>query len=81
MDNLDEQFAFRVISAIASDPIKITRSVDERGVLLAVSLSEKDMPQVIGRGGETAKAIRTLLKIVGARNDSRVNLKILEVGE
>src|SRR5205085_12482270 len=57
---------------------KITRVVDEMGVLLTLDLNAEDMGKVIGRSGNTAKAIRTLLRVVGMKNNARVNLKINE---
>jgi hypothetical protein len=54
------------------------RTVDEMGVLITLKINPEDMGYVIGRSGQTARAIRTLLKIVGAKNNARVNLKIWE---
>ena len=58
--------------------MKTERKIDERGVLITLSIHPEDMGYVIGRQGQTARAIRTLLKIVGAKNSARVNLKINE---
>lgn len=60
------------------DAVKIGRSVDEMGVLLTLDLHPDDMGKVIGRSGNTAKAIRTLLRVVGMKHNARVNLKINE---
>ena len=60
------------------DDVKISRTVDEMGVLLKLSVNKDDMGKVIGRSGATAKAIRTVLRVVGMKNDARVNLKIDE---
>lgn len=60
------------------DEIEISRTVDELGVLLELEVHPDDMGIVIGRNGSTAKALRTLLRIIGARNDARVNLKLIE---
>ena len=60
------------------DEVKIERKIDEMGVLLTLKVNKADMGQVVGRQGATAKAIRSLLKIVGMKNNARVNLKILE---
>ncbi len=60
------------------DDVKIDRRVDEMGVLLSLQVNPQDMGQVVGRQGSTAKAIRTLLRIVGIKNNARVNLKIEE---
>ena len=69
-----------VVKALADHPedVKITRTVDEMGVLLTLSVHKDDMGKVIGRSGATAKAIRTVLRVVGMKNDARVNLKIEE---
>jgi predicted RNA-binding protein YlqC (UPF0109 family) len=76
----DEQFVSFVIKAIVNNPddVQVTRSVDERGVLITLDINPSDMGYVIGRQGQTARAVRTLLKIVGAKNNARVNLKINE---
>lgn len=60
------------------DAVKVTRTVDEMGVLLTLDVHPEDMGKVIGRKGATAKAIRTLLRVVGMKNNARVNMKILE---
>ena len=76
----DEQFLEFVVKALVDNPddVKITRTVDEMGVLLTLSVNKDDMGKVIGRSGATAKAIRTVLRVVGMKNDARVNLKIEE---
>jgi len=76
----DQNFLEDVVKAIVSKPdsVKVTRTVDERGVLLTLDVDPSDMGYVIGRSGQTARAVRTLLKIVGAKNNARVNLKISE---
>lgn len=76
----DTQFLEYVIKALVDNPndVKINRTVDEMGVLLTLDVSAADMGKVIGRSGNTAKAIRTLLRVVGMKNNSRVNLKINE---
>ncbi len=76
----DVAFLEYVVKALVDDPddVKIVRTVDEMGVLLTLSISPVDMGKVIGRSGNTAKAIRTLLRVVGMKNNARVNLKINE---
>jgi len=76
----DQQFLEYVVKALADYPndVKITRTVDEMGVLLVLSVNKDDMGKIIGRSGQTAKAIRTVLRVVGMKNDARVNLKIEE---
>ncbi len=76
----DQQFVDYVVKAIVNNPddVKTTRTVDERGVLITLDINPSDMGYVIGRQGQTARSIRTLLKIVGAKNNARVNLKINE---
>lgn len=76
----DQQFLEYVVKALADSPddVKIRRTVDEMGVLLTLSVNKDDMGKVIGRSGATAKAIRTILRVVGMKNDARVNLKIEE---
>ncbi|MFH1694584.1 MAG: KH domain-containing protein [Patescibacteria group bacterium] len=79
-ENSDEQFLKYVVKAIVDVPedVEVSRQVDEMGVLLTLKVNAKDMGQVVGRQGGTAKAIRSLLKIVGIKNNARVNLKIEE---
>src|SRR5882672_8354698 len=76
----DQQFLEYVVKALVDNPndVKINRTVDEMGVLLTLSVHKDDMGKVIGRSGATAKAIRTILRVVGMKNDARVNLKIEE---
>lgn len=76
----DQQFLEYVVKALVDNPgdIKINRTVDEMGVLLTLDLNPQDMGKIIGRSGNTAKAIRTLLRVVGMKNNARVNLKINE---
>jgi uncharacterized protein len=76
----DQEFLEYMVKMIVGNPddVKSTREIDERGVLLTLDLNQADMGYVIGKQGQTAKAIRTLLKIVGAQNNARVNLKINE---
>lgn len=76
----DKEFLEYIVRSIVGHPddVKIERTLDERGVLLSLSLNQEDMGYVIGKQGQTARSIRTLLKIVGAKNDARVNLKIQE---
>ncbi len=76
----DQEFLEYVVKAIVNHPdeVKTSRTVDERGVLITLDLNPTDMGYVIGRRGQTARAVRTLLKVVGAKNNARVNLKINE---
>lgn len=79
----DKEFLEYVVKSIVDHPedVEVDRKVDEMGVLLSLSVNSQDMGQVIGRNGSTAKALRTLLRIVGIKNHSRVNLKIEEPEE
>jgi len=80
MQNQDQQFLEYLVKGLVDNPndVKVTRIVDEMGVLLTLEVNAVDMGKVIGRSGNTAKAIRTLLRVVGMKNNSRVNLKINE---
>lgn len=79
----DQEFVEYVVRALVDnvDAIKIERKVDEMGVLITLDLAPADMGKIIGKQGATAKAIRTLLRVVGMKNNSRVNLKINEPRE
>lgn len=76
----DQQFVETLVRAIVNNPddVKTTRTIDERGVLITLDVNPTDMGYVIGREGQTARSMRTLLKIVGAKHNARVNLKINE---
>jgi hypothetical protein len=76
----DAEFLEYVVKGLADHPesVKITRTVDEMGVLLSLDVHPEDMGKIIGRSGNTAKAIRILLRVVGMKNNARVNLKINE---
>lgn len=78
--NSDQEFLEYLVKALVDHPqdVKIDRKVDEMGVLLSLRLNPEDMGQVIGRAGSTARAIRSLVRIVGLKNHARVNLKIEE---
>lgn len=76
----DQAFVEYVVKAIVNNPedVRTEREIDERGVLITLHINPEDMGYVIGRSGQTARSIRTLLKIVGAKMNARVNLKIYE---
>src|SRR5680860_1380409 len=76
----DQEFLEFIAKSVVSNPdaISVERTVDEMGVLLTLKTDPADMGYIIGRKGQTAQAIRTLLKIVGAKNNARVNLKIYD---
>ncbi|MFH1098451.1 MAG: KH domain-containing protein [Candidatus Uhrbacteria bacterium] len=76
----DQEFIDYVVRALVNKPDKVEsrRTVDEMGVLITLKVDPEDMGYVIGRQGQTARSLRTLLKIVGAKNNARVNLKIDE---
>jgi uncharacterized protein len=76
----DQEFVEYIIKALVDNPedVRTDRTVDEMGVLITLHINSVDMGQVIGRMGQTAKAVRTLLRVVGAKHKARVNLKINE---
>lgn len=80
MEEQDANFVEQVVKMLVDNPddVSVDRVVDEMGVLITLSVNQEDMGMVIGREGSTAKALRTLLRVVGARNNARVNLKINE---
>jgi uncharacterized protein len=77
---VDQNFLEFVVKSIVnhSDEVQVNRVVDEMGVLLTLKVNPEDMGQIIGRQGSTAKAIRTLLRVIGLKNNARINLKIEE---
>ncbi len=76
----DKEFLEYVVKSLVENPndVKIDRTVDEMGVLITLSVNPADMGKIIGRQGNTAKAIRTLLRVIGMKHNARVNLKINE---
>lgn len=80
MAEADQEFVEMVVKAIVDNPadVKTERSVDERGVLIELTVNPEDMGKIIGKEGKTAKSIRTLLRVLGAKSNARVNLKIVE---
>lgn len=76
----DKEFVEYIVKEIVDVPekVKINRKIDEMGVLLELTVDPSDMGKVIGKDGNTAKSIRTLLRVLGAKNNARVNLKIIE---
>jgi uncharacterized protein len=79
----DVQFVEYIVRAIVENPdaVEVERTVDEMGVLISLKVDKEDMGKLIGKNGQTAKSIRTLLRIIGSKNNARVNLKIVEPEE
>lgn len=79
----DKDFLEYTVKHIVDNPeaVNVDRTVDEMGVLMTLDVHADDMGKVIGRNGNTAKALRTLLRVVGMKNQARVNLKIREPEE
>jgi len=77
---IDQEVLETIVKALANHPedVKINRVVDEMGVLLSLKVHPEDMGQIIGKEGSTARAIRTIIRIIGLKNKARVNLKIEE---
>lgn len=76
----DQEFVEYVVKQVVNNPndVKVDRKIDEMGVLITLDVNPEDMGMIIGREGATAKALRTLLRVIGAKNNARVNLKINE---
>jgi len=76
----DQEFLEYIIKALVDypDEVKVTRTIDEMGVLLTLKVNPKDMGRIIGRQGSTVRAIRSLTRLIGLRHNARVNLKIEE---
>ena len=80
--SIDEQFIEYIVKSVVGNPddVKIERRIDEKGVLLELSVNPEDLGRVIGKRGATAQSIRTLLRALGTKNDARYNLKIIDTG-
>ena len=78
--NIDQDFVEYVVKSLVSKPdeVKIDRTIDEKGVLLELTVDPEDLGRVIGKRGGTAQSIRTLLRALGTKNDARYNLKIVD---
>lgn len=76
----DRDFVEYLVKQLVSSPdeVEVTRTVDEMGVLITLKVAKDDMGRIIGKSGQTAKAMRVLLRVVGSKNNARVNLKIIE---
>src|ERR1700733_7066784 len=81
MSTIDEQFIDYIVKSLVSKPeeVKIERRIDEKGVLLELTVDADDLGRVIGKRGATAQSLRTLLRALGTKNEARYNLKIVDV--
>lgn len=79
-DGPDKDFIEHVVKLIVDNPddVKVSRAVDEMGVLITLQVSKEDMGKIIGKNGQTAKSLRILLRVIGSKNNARVNLRIVE---
>lgn len=82
MSEIDQQFIEFVVKSLVGKPdaVQVDRSVDEKGVLLELTVDPEDLGRVIGKRGATAQSLRTLLRALGTKNDARYNLKIIDNG-
>jgi predicted RNA-binding protein YlqC (UPF0109 family) len=81
-NSIDQQFIEYIVISLVGNPdaVKIERTIDEKGVLLELTVDPEDLGRVIGKRGATAQSLRTLLRALGTKNDARYNLKIIDVG-
>lgn len=79
--SIDQQFVEYVVKSLVNNPdaVVIERRIDEKGVLLELSVDPEDLGRVIGKRGATAQSLRTLLRALGTKNEARYNLKIVDV--
>lgn len=82
-NTIDQQFVEFVVKSLVNNPdaVQVERSVDEKGVLLELTVDPEDLGRVIGKRGATAQSLRTLLRALGTKNEARYNLKIVDNGE
>ncbi len=80
MSSIDQQFVEFIAKSLVTKPdaVSIERRIDERGVLLELTVDPEDLGRVIGKHGATAQSLRTLLRALGTKNDARYNLKIVD---
>lgn len=83
MSEIDQQFIEFVVKSLVGKPdeVQVKRTIDEKGVLLELTVDPEDLGRVIGKRGATAQSLRTLLRALGTKNDARYNLKIVDNGE
>lgn len=76
----DRDFVEYIVKQIVQfpDDVEVVRTVDEMGVLITLKVNKDDMGKIIGKSGQTAKSLRILLRVIGSKNNARVNLKIVE---
>jgi uncharacterized protein len=81
--SIDQQFIEYIVKSLVNNPdaVEIKRTIDEKGVLLELTVDQEDLGRVIGKRGATAQSLRTLLRALGTKNDARYNLKIVDVGD
>jgi hypothetical protein len=82
VSSIDQQFIEFVVKSLVGNPdaVQVTRRIDEKGVLLELTVDPEDLGRVIGKRGATAQSLRTLLRALGTKNDARYNLKIIDNG-
>lgn len=82
MSSIDQQFVEFIVKSLVSNPdaVHVERRIDEKGVLLELTVDPEDLGRVIGKRGATAQSLRTLLRALGTKNDARYNLKIVDNG-
>jgi predicted RNA-binding protein YlqC (UPF0109 family) len=80
MNSIDQQFVEYIVKSLVSKPdaVFVERTIDEKGVLLELTVDPEDLGRVIGKRGATAQSLRTLLRALGTKNDARYNLKIVD---
>lgn len=83
MSSIDQQFVEYIVKSLVGNPddVSIERTIDEKGVLLTLTVNPEDLGRVIGKRGMTAQSLRTLLRALGTKNDARYNLKIVNNDE
>lgn len=81
MSSIDQQFIEYIVKSLVGNPdaVKVERTIDEKGVLLELTVDPEDLGRVIGKRGSTAQSLRALLRALGTKNDARYNLKIVDV--
>jgi uncharacterized protein len=80
MSTIDQQFVEYIVKSLVGNPdaVQVERRIDEKGVLLELTVDPEDLGRVIGKRGATAQSLRTLLRALGTKNDARYNLKIVD---
>jgi len=73
-------FVESVVKALVDNPdeVNVSEVIGERGAVYEVRVAQSDLGKVIGKGGQTVKALRSLMTAIAAKHGKRVGLEIID---